>query len=147
MFCEHYGTVSLPTRKARPRDKGAVEAAVGFVGTALLAALRRRNFFTCDEMNAAFRERLRALNARPMKAHGKSRDDLFAEERAMLKALPARRYEWAAWYRRKVGLDYHVTYDKRHYCVPWGHAGKQVQVRVGGLPTVPREQPSTRRWA
>lgn len=131
MFCEHYGTVSLPTRKARPRDKGAVEAAVGFVGTALLAALRRRNFFTCDEMNAAFQERLSTLNARRMKAYGKSRDDLFAEERALLKALPARRWEWAAWHRRKVGLDYHVTYDKRHYSVPWSHAGKPVQVRVG----------------
>ncbi len=108
-----------------------MEAAVGFVGTALLAALRTRTFFTCDEMNAAFRERLITLNARPMKAYGKSRDDLFAEERAMLKALPARRYEWAVWYRRKVGLDYHVTYDKRHYSAPWSHAGKRVRVRVG----------------
>ncbi len=91
-----------------------MEAAVSFVRTALQAALHC-NFFTCDEMSATFRELLEALNARPIKAYGKNRDDLFAKEQALLKALPAQRYEWVARHRRKAELGYRVSYDKRHY--------------------------------
>ena len=129
--CDHYGVVALPARTYRPRDKGACESSVRFVGTGLLAALRHRQFFSCDEMNVVIRERLAVLNGREMRAHGRSRDRLFAEERPALKPLPARRYEWSFSNERKVQMDYHVALGKKYYSVPWAHVGRRVRVRVG----------------
>ena len=50
----------------RPRDKASAEKGVQVVETRVLAALRNRVFFTLDEANAAIREMLTAVNARPL---------------------------------------------------------------------------------
>ena len=49
----HYGTVVLPTRTARPRDKAAAEAGVLSVERWVLAPLRERTFFSLADLNAA----------------------------------------------------------------------------------------------
>ena len=62
----HYGTGVVPTRVRRPRDKASAEKGVQVVETRVLAALRNRVFFTLDEANAAIRELVAAVNARPL---------------------------------------------------------------------------------
>ena len=49
----HYGTVVLPTRTAKPRDKAAAEAGVLTVERWVLAPLRTRTFFSLADLNAA----------------------------------------------------------------------------------------------
>ncbi len=57
----------LPARVRRPRDKAKVEAGVLLVERWILAALRRRTFFSLAELNAAIGGLLEKLNARPFK--------------------------------------------------------------------------------
>lgn len=128
-FCDHYGLASLPTRPREPRDKGAIESAVKYVETALLAAMRHIQFFSVEAMNAEIKIRLEALNQRQMKIYRQSREKLFAGERPYLQPLPAQPYEWSEWHRRKVGRNYHVNLEGNYYSVDCSLVGKLVHLR------------------
>ena len=61
-LADHYGTVILPTRTYRPRDKAAVEAGVLVVERWVLAPLRKLQFFSLAELNRAIRQKVAELN-------------------------------------------------------------------------------------
>ncbi|MDD9936043.1 MAG: IS21 family transposase [Myxococcales bacterium] len=131
-LAEHYGTVVLPTRIRRPRDKGRVENGVQQVERWVLAPLRNQRFFSLHELNVAMRERLDALNNRPLTGLGESRRQLFEQiDRPALQPLPIKRFEVA---ERKpnvtVNIDYHVEYDRHYYSVPVALTRKKVDVRA-----------------
>src|SRR5437867_3289920 len=64
-FATHYSIAILPARPRKPRDKAAVESAVGVVSRWILARLRHRQFFSLAELNAAIASLLTELNGRP----------------------------------------------------------------------------------
>ena len=118
-LADHYGFVVLPARVRKPRDKAKVEAAVGIVSRYVLGRLRNQRFFSLDELNAAVRDCVTAINAKVMKRLGQSRNDLFASlDKPVLKALPSERYTYAEWKRCTVAPDYHVEVDDHYYSVP-----------------------------
>lgn len=130
-MAEHYDTTILPTRAAKPRDKGKVEGAVLIVERWILARLRNRTFFSLAQLNTAIADLLEELNNRPMRHVGKSRRELFEEiERAALGTLPATPFEYAEWKSAKVHPDYHVEVDKTFYSVPHRLIGRRVDVRL-----------------
>ena len=127
----HYGTAILPARPYKPRDKAKVEVAVLVVQRWIVARLRNRRFFSLDELNAAIRELVAALNERVTRHLGASRRQLFEDlERPALKPLPATPYVYAEWQERTVGLDYHVEVDGHHYSVPHRLIRQKVWARV-----------------
>jgi transposase len=126
-----YGLAVLPTRPARPTDKGAVEAGVLTVERWVLAPLRKRRFFSLGELNAAIAERVASVNARPFRGQASSRRALFEElERGALQPLPATRYEFARWKPARVNIDYHVEFETRCYSVPHRLVREAVEVRA-----------------
>jgi len=130
-LARHYGAAVIPARVRRPRDKAKVEQGVLLAERWILAALRHRTFFSLEEVRQAVRPLLEKLNSRPMKQLKKSRRDVFEQmERAALKPLPARRYEYADWARPKVHVDYHVEFDGHYYSVPYQLVGKQLDLRA-----------------
>lgn len=130
-LAEHYGIAVVPARVRKPRDKAKVETAVQIVERELLAPLRHCTFFSLAELNAALRERLDALNARPM-SHGQgSRCERFEQiDRPALRPLP-RPYDVADWRPAKVHRDYHVQVEHALYSVPYRLVGQTVMVRLG----------------
>jgi transposase len=127
----HYGVAVLPTRVRRPRDKAKVEAGVLLVERWILAALRRRNFFSLTELNAAIARLLEKLNARPFKKLPACRRAHFeALDRPALKPLPAEPYEYAEWKKARVHIDYHVAVEGHYYSVPHALIKKQLEVRI-----------------
>jgi len=83
------------------------------------------------EANAAIRERLAWLNARPFKKLPGSRRSLFIElDRPALRPLPARSYEFATWRTAKVNIDYHVELERHWYSVPYQLVGQRCDVRA-----------------
>lgn len=66
-FAHHYGTVILPARPRKPRDKAKVEVGVQIVERWILARLRHRQFFSVAELDAAIAELLPLLNERAFK--------------------------------------------------------------------------------
>jgi transposase len=126
-----YGVAILPARPYRPRDKAAAEVGVQVAERWILAPLRKRQFFSLAELNAAIAEQLRLVNARRFRGQTISRRDLFEElERDALQPLPATRYEFATWKPARVNIDYHVEFDDRYYSAPYELARQAVEVRA-----------------
>jgi transposase len=122
--------VVLPARVRKPRDKAKVETAVGIVSRYVLGSLRNRRFFSLDELNAAVRDCVEAINAKVMQRLGKSRNELFVTlDRPALKPLPTERYQYAEWKRCTVAPDYHVEVDGHYYSVPYRLLRESVDVR------------------
>jgi transposase len=130
-LARHYDTAIVPARPYKPRDKAKVEVGVQVVGRWILARLRNRRFFALTDLNAAIRDLLTDLNARPLRSWGRSRRQLFDElDRPALGPLPAEPYEYAEWKRCRVGLDYHVEITKHFYSVPFALARQEVDARI-----------------
>src|SRR2546428_5488820 len=51
-------------------------------------------------------------------------------ERATLRPLPPRPYEFALWTRPKVNIDYHVEFEEHYYSVPWQLRGERLDLRA-----------------
>ena len=64
-MAEHYGTAIIPARVRTPKDKPNAEGTVGNISTWITAALRKEQFFTIAELNAAIRVKLEEFNNRP----------------------------------------------------------------------------------
>ena len=169
-WARHYGTVVLPARPAKPRDKAKVEAAVLVAERWILARLRHETFFTLAALNARIADLLEDLNARPMKGYGgQSRRMLFERfDRPALRPLPTDRYVYAEWRKARVNIDYHVEVDHHCYSVPHPlvhtvvevrltaatvevlHRGQRVGLHVrsahpGGYTTIPEHMPKAHR--
>lgn len=130
-LAEHYGTVILPTRPRKPRDKAKVEGAVLIIERYVLARLRNRRFFSLVELNAAISEVVADLNAKIMRKLGVSRDELLAQiDRPALTPLPAAPYQYAEWKRCRVAPDYHIEVADHYYSVPSRLIRAEVDVRV-----------------
>ncbi|MEP7209179.1 MAG: IS21 family transposase [Casimicrobiaceae bacterium] len=127
----HYDTAIVPARPYKPRDKAKVEVGVQVATRWIAAKLRKRQFFSLAELNAAIAVEVAALNARVTRHLGASRKALFDElERPALKKLPAEPYVYAEWKQCKVGLDYHVEVEKHYYSAPHQLLREKVWVRI-----------------
>jgi transposase len=131
-WAAHYGTVILPARPAKPRDKAKVEVAVQVAQRWILARLRHQTFFSLAALNARIRELLVELNARPMKGYdGQSRRDLFVRfDQPALRALPAERFVYTEWRQARVNIDYHIDVEHHLYSVPHRLIHQTVDVRL-----------------
>ena len=128
---EHYGVAIIPARPYRARDKAKAEVGVQVVQRWIVAALRKRKFFSLDEMNQAIAELLERLNQRPFRKREGSRASLFAQlDRPALKPLPATRYQFGQWKRVRVNIDYHVEVERHYYSVPYALVHQQVDVHL-----------------
>jgi transposase len=142
-FAEHYGVAILPARVRKPRDKAKVETGVLIVERWILARLRNRQFFSLGELNGVIRELLERLNSRAFKKiEGCRRSRFEALERAALRPLPLRAYEFGEWKQAKVHPDYHIEVGRAYYSVPYALIGERVEVRLtaGGVEVFHRGQ-------
>jgi transposase len=130
-WASHYGIAVLPARVRKPKDKAKVEAGVLIASRWIIAALRNRRLFSLEELNRAIAELLERLNARPFKKLPGCRRSAFEQiDRPQLRALPERRYVFAQWMRRRVGIDYHVEVEGHYYSVPYRFARLELDARL-----------------
>jgi len=130
-LARHYGTVVLPARPRRPKDKAKAEGGVLLVQRWVLARLRNQRFFSLDELNRAIAALMTDLNSRAFKKLPGCRQSAFEElDRPALRPLPATRYEFAEWKVAKVGIDYHVEVVEHYYSVPYRFAREKIDVRL-----------------
>ncbi len=129
-FCQHYGTVILPTKPRTPRHKGKVERGIGYVQS---NALKGRTFANLAEQNQYLWDWEKRIA--DTRIHGTTRKQvhqLFAEEKPHLMALPAGRFPSFEEGRRSVHRDGHIEVAKAYYSVPPEYTGRQVWVRWDG---------------
>jgi transposase len=129
-FANHWGFAAIPTRPHRPRDKAAVEAAIGVIQRQFFNEVRERTFYSLSELNSALKAFLDRLALEPMKDHGDvSRMDRFATERTLLRPLKDP-FEIVEWRRAKVHSDCHIQVERKFYSVPFKFVGHEVRVRI-----------------
>ena len=130
-MANHYGTVVIPTRVRRPKDKAKVEVGVQIVERWILARLRDRQFFSLPQLNRAIADLLPALNSKPFQKLPGSRKSMFESiDRPALKPLPAQAYQYAEWKKATVNVDYHIEVARHYYSVPHTLIKKRIDVRI-----------------
>lgn len=130
-LAEHYNTAILPARVRHPKDKPSAEGSVGHISTWIIAALRKRQFLSLNELNAAIAECLDTLNRKPFQKREGCRLDIFEQEEKMyLAPLPIAPYDLADWLSARVQFNYHVQILGMYYSVPFEYIHKTVDVRV-----------------
>ena len=127
-FCEHYGTVLLPTKPRTPRHKGKVERGVDYVQE---NALKGRQFSSMQEQNAHLLHW--ETTVADTRIHGTTRKQVLKvfqeDERQVLKTLPLERFPCYQEAQRKVSRDGHLAVDKSYYSVPPEYLGHTLWVR------------------
>ena len=120
-MARHFGTVIVPARPYRARDKAKVEVGVQVAQRWILARLRNETFFSLADLNRRIAELLEDLNTRPMrKLGGATRRELYERyDRPSLRPLPSGPYELRQWDQVRVNLDYHAEIDKHWYSAPY----------------------------
>ena len=126
-FCQHYGTVILPTRPYTPRHKGKVESGVKYVKN---NGLKGHSFGSLS----AQQEHLQHWEATvaDTRIHGTTKQQVrqqFEEERASLLPLPREPFANFHEARRKVHRDGHVEVAKAYYSVPPEYLGHELWAR------------------
>jgi transposase len=130
-FSNHWGFAVLPTRPYSPKDKAAVEAAIGVIQRQFYQEVRERTFYSLWELNQVFNDFLIRLNTSPMKDHNNvSRNERFETEKSLLKPLKVDRFELCEWKTAKVHPDCHIQVEKKFYSVPYIYVGHDVRVRI-----------------
>jgi transposase len=126
-FCQHHGTVILPTKPYTPRHKGKVEAGVKYVKN---NGLKGRQFTSLEEENRHLADWERTVA--DTRIHGTTKRQVkavFLMERGTL--LPLAREPFACFHegKRKVNRDGHVEVAKAYYSAPTEYLGREVWVR------------------
>lgn len=130
----HYGMAVIPARVRKPRDKAKVEAGVLLVERWILAALRKRTFFSLADLNQAITELLDRLNHRPFRKLQGSRAERFEKiDRPALRPLPAETYQFAEWKKARVNIDYHIEVERHYYSVPYALIHRELDVRYTAM--------------
>ena len=130
-LAQHYNTAIIPARVRAPKDKPNAEGSVRHVSTWITAALRNEQFFSLAELNQEIRKKLKKYNEANFEKKEGSRLSLFLEEeKPLLAALPATRFELAEHRTATVQFNYHIAVDKMYYSVPYQYIKDKVDVRI-----------------
>ena len=127
----HLGTVGIPARPRKPRDKAKVENAVLHVERWVLAPLRDRTLIGLEAARTAVWEQLDIVNARPFQKMEGSRESMYEElDQPALGPLPDKPWVPADWKTAKVNIDYHIDIDRYYFSVPYRYIGEELDVKV-----------------
>lgn len=131
-FEEHYKTCVTPARARKPRDKAKVENAVLIILRWIIMTLRKRQFFSIDEINEAIGPLLEIANNKYFKKRQGTRRSKFEElDKPALIPLPETPYKFDEWVNaQKVPSDYHIRIKGHYYSVPYTLVGESVEARI-----------------
>lgn len=135
-FAEHYGTVILPARSYKPKDKALVENAVRLVYQRIYTALDNPvKLVNIELLNADIKSPLEAHNTASLKQEESRREIFESEEKQTLLALPSIAYELMKFKVCTVMKNGHVSLheDRHYYSVPFEFIGKKVKLRFNSL--------------
>ena len=126
----HYSLCVFPARPYRPKDKGKVENGVLLAKRWIMARLRNQVFESLGELNEAIMVLVVQFNDRIMRRPKTSRKALFWElDKPNARPLPEHPFEFADWEKHKVGVNYHIEFDKNFYSVPYTLIHQELEMR------------------
>jgi len=127
-FARHYGFQPVACAVRKANEKGRVENGVGYIKKNFLSGLPITSF---EPMNPAVLQWLRTVAN--VRLHGETRRkpiELFEEEKARLKALPALGYDAAALRPIGVSSRCRIIFDGNRYSVPHLYASQKLTLKI-----------------
>jgi transposase len=127
-FCEHYGTVILPTKPGMPRHKGKIEAGIKYVqGNGLagkhFAGLGAQNVYLAHWEETVADTRIHGTTRQQVRAH------FLSVEKPKLLPLPVSLFPVFSEASRKIHRDGYAEVDKAYYSVPPEYVRRKVWAR------------------
>ena len=127
-FATHYEFRPVACRPAHPNDKPRVERGFWEFERSFLNG---RRFRDVDDLRHQLAEwECTICDARPHKKTRRSKLEMFAEERPLLRPLPLHPYDSARVLYRVCTADGFVAVDGNRYAVPYDHVTEILPVRV-----------------
>jgi len=127
-FARHYGFEAAPCNVGQAHEKGRVENGVGYVKKNFLAGLDLPGFSAIGPAADHWRDAV--ANVR---IHGETRRkpaDLFPEDKAALRPLPAHPYDAATVSQVRVSPQFRIALDANRYSVPAEYAGRRLTMKA-----------------
>lgn len=130
-WANHYGTVVIPARPRKPRDKSKVEVGVQIVERRVVAPIRDERFFSLAQLNSRVKKLVDEVNSKPFqKLEGTRREEFERVDLPAMGSLPPYPYTYTEIKSAKVNIDCHVEYKKALYSVPWTYRGERVEIHA-----------------
>ncbi|MBT9160970.1 MAG: hypothetical protein DDT26_02267 [Dehalococcoidia bacterium] len=130
----YYGTVIMPARVRKPRDKPSGENGVLISSRRILAKLRNTQILSFPDLKKHVQEALEQVNEALLTGRSESRWTAYIEEeKDYMLPHPASPYELAQWAKAKVQPNCHIAYQRKFYSVPFEYLGEEVDVRITQL--------------
>lgn len=127
----YYGTVILPARVRKPKDKASAENGVLISSRQIIARLRNVQILSFPDLQEHIRFALDEVNTAPLSGKSESRwTSYLAEEKDYMLSLPESPYELAQWGSAKVQPNCHIAFDRKFYSVPFEYLGEQADIRA-----------------
>ena len=127
----YYGTVILPARVRKPKDRSSAENSVLIASRKILARLRNTQILSFADLQDLIRSGLEKVNEAPLTGKSESRwSSYLAEEKDFMLPLPKTPYELAQWGNAKVQPNCHIAYQRKFYSVPFEYLGERVDIRA-----------------
>ena len=115
---EYYGFAVVPARVKTPRDKAIVERTIQIFQRWFFFKVRHRTFTSLVELNQCLREHLALFHQKKHRTFGRTRFEMFEQEREHLIRLPVVPYEVATFLKAKLGRDCHLRMGENFYSAP-----------------------------
>ena len=127
----YYGTVILPARVRKPKDKSSVENSVLISSRKILARLRNVQILSFPDLRDHVHAALEQVNEAPLTGKDESRwSSYIAEEKDYMLPLPKSPYQLAQWVKAKVQPNCHISFQRKFYSAPFEYLGEEVDVRA-----------------
>ncbi|MBI2794715.1 MAG: IS21 family transposase [Ignavibacteria bacterium] len=130
-FAKDFGTVIVPARPRKPKDKALVEGAVKIIMRLFRWKFRRHTFTSLKEINDGLAICYHQVNNRPHTRFKISREMSFlGKESAALLPMPSGDYEVAEFKTVSIYDDCYVRFDRTHYSAPHQYRGCKVELKI-----------------
>ena len=130
-FAKHYDTIVFPAKTYSPKEKAKAEGGVLIFQRWVMFKLRKRTFYSLNDLNQAIFELVEKANNRKFQKLSGTRYSRFIElEKPALKPLNQERYVYKRFIKKRVGLDYHIEFESHFYSVPHALVSKEVELVI-----------------
>lgn len=127
-FASHFGFDVTACNVGKGNEKGRVESGVGYVKKNLLNGLEIHDF---SQINPLARQWLETIAN--VRIHGETKKkptEMFADEKTLLKPLPAFPYDTATISQVRASSQFRVAFDANRYTVPAEYAGHPLTLKA-----------------
>ena len=124
----HYDVAVVPARVRTPKDKAIVERTIQIFQRYFFMKVRNRTFTSLLELNQCLKEHLVMFNRKKHRIFGRTREEMFLDEKAHLRELPMDRYKVATHSTAKLARDCHLSFDRNFYSSPHALRGLALDV-------------------